>query len=100
MTRLRVTEAQAARFQKRKPRPSTSASLEAYQREHPGDCDPTFPGQVDSHHVERSCPCPMCGTPTTHFVQLRGLQGPLSVTLPMCVECAKVEQTAARRKRR
>ena len=99
---IRVTPEQAARFlrtpkayRRGKPRVRTDATLRADRRERPEAHEHDLL-HADNHHLSRPCPCPGCGEPTTHFVQLRGLSGPVSVTLPECVPCARVRLAQAK----
>lgn len=81
--------------------PRSSASLEQYQRDHPEDCEPNlaFPG-CDNHHLQDPVPCRSCGLETKHLVQLRGITGPLSVTMPECLACATLRRSGTLKRRR
>jgi len=106
---IRVTPEQAARFlrtpkatRRGKPKPPRSSeSMVLHERTHPEDCEPrlAFEG-CDNHHLTHAVHCPTCGLESKHLVQLRGLTGPLSVTLPECLACATLRRNGTLRRPR
>jgi hypothetical protein len=91
MAVVKVTGNQLDRLFGKQPRPSTSASLDAYRREYPQDCEPSPPGFFAHHVLEQPVTCGRCGALSRHLVQCYGA-GPCSIGDVVCLACGTQEK--------